>query len=116
MGRLQWPVQDGAAVPVAGTKTTRIGMMASPERHHENGSSDDDEEYDNPAEHLEIERRRFAGGLQPTPELYALAREQWYRLPGVLARPSMDPVIGEPASGDTQPPGQAHPDEKEPGQ
>src|SRR5216683_1520579 len=38
-----------------------------PERHHENGSSDEDEEYDNPAEHLEIERRRFAGGLQPTP-------------------------------------------------
>jgi hypothetical protein len=28
----------------------------------------------------------------------------------------MDPVIGEPASGDTQPPGQAHPDKKEPGQ
>jgi hypothetical protein len=87
-----------------------------PKRHHENGSSDEDEEFDNPAEHLEIERRRFAGGLQPTPELYALAREQWYRLPGVLARPSMDPVIGEPASGDTQPLGQARPDKKEPGQ
>lgn len=87
-----------------------------PERHHENGSSDEDEEYDNPAEHLEIERRRFAGGLPPTPELYALAREQWYRLPGVLVRPSMDTVIGKPASGNTQPPDQAHPDEKEPGQ
>jgi len=48
-----------------------------PERHHENGSSDESDEYDNPAEHLEIERRRFAGGLPPTPELYALAREQW---------------------------------------
>jgi hypothetical protein len=87
-----------------------------PERHHEHGSSDEDEEFDNPAEHLEIERRRFAGGLPPTPELYALAREQWYRLPGVLARPSMDTVIGKPASGNTQPPDQAHPDEKEPGQ
>jgi hypothetical protein len=89
---------------------------SEPKRHHEHGSSDEDEEFDNPAEHLEIERRRFAGGLPPTPELYALAREQWYRLPGVLARPSMDTVIGKPASGNTQPPDQAHPDEKEPGQ
>ena len=91
-------------------------VIASAERQYENGHADEDEEYDNPREHLEIERRRFAGGLPPTPELYALAREQWYRLPGVLVRPSMDPVVGEPASGDTQPPGQAHPDEKEPGQ
>ncbi len=72
------------------------------------------EPYDDPAEHLEIERRRFAGGLPPTPELYALAREQWYRLPGVLVRPSMDPVVGDPASGEAQPPGQAHPDGKGP--
>jgi hypothetical protein len=57
------------------------------------------EPYDDPDEHLEIERRRFLGGLAPTPERYALAREQWYRLPGALARPSMDP----PA--DTSPPG-----------
>jgi hypothetical protein len=92
------------------------GDDREPERHYENGSSDEDEEYDNPAEHLEIERRRFADGLQPTPELYALAREQWYRLPGVLARPSMDPAIGEPASGDPHSPSQARPDEKEPGQ
>ena len=81
-----------------------------PERHHEH------EPYDDPSEHLEIERRGFAGGLAPTPELYARAREQWYRLPGVLTRPSMDPMIGEPASIDAQPPGQAHPDEKGPGQ
>src|ERR1700730_1282015 len=67
-----------------------------------------------PAVHLEIERRRFAGGLPPTPELYALAREQWYRLPGVLVRPSMDPVVGEPASGEAQPSDQAHPDGKGP--
>jgi hypothetical protein len=87
-----------------------------PERHHGDEPAGDDEEFDNPAEHLEIERRRFAGGLQPTPELYALAREQWYRLPGVLVRSSMDPVIGEAASGGAQPPGEAHPDEKEPGQ
>jgi hypothetical protein len=78
------------------------------ERHREH------EPYDDPAEHLEIERRRFAGGLLPTPELYARAREQWYRLPGALVRPSMDPVVGDPASGEAQPPGQAHPDGKGP--
>jgi hypothetical protein len=64
------------------------------ERHREH------EPYDDPAEHLQIERRRFAGGLPPTPELYALAREQWYRLPGVVVRPSMDPVVGDQASDD----------------
>jgi hypothetical protein len=84
-----------------------------PERHHENESSD---EGDNPAEHLEIERRRFAGGLPPTPDLYALAREQWYRLPGVVARPSMDPVIEQPVSDNQQQPDRAHPDQKEAGQ
>jgi len=80
------------------------------ERHREHEPYDDD----NPAEHLEIERRRFAGGLPPTPELYALAREQWYRLPGVVVRPSLDPVVGDPASAEAQPPGQAHPDGKGP--
>jgi hypothetical protein len=59
------------------------------------------EPYDDPDEHLEIERRRFLGSLPPTPERYALAREQWYRLPGALARPSMDPPT------DTSPPGDA---------
>jgi hypothetical protein len=82
------------------------------ERHREH----EHEPYDDPAEHLEIERRRFAGGLAPTPELYALAREQWYRLPGALVRPSMDPVVGEPASGEAQSAGQAPPNRKEPQQ
>lgn len=59
------------------------------------------EPYDDPREHLAIERRRFKGGLPPTPELYALAREQWYRLPGSIVRPSMDPSIGD--SGTSQP-------------
>jgi hypothetical protein len=58
------------------------------DQHREHG------EHDDPEEHLEIERRRFSGGLPPTPERYALAREQWYRLPGVLVRPSMDPRSG----------------------
>ena len=82
------------------------------EQHREHGEHE--REHDDPEEHLEIERRRFAGGLPPTPERYALAREQWYRLPGVLVRPSMDPVVGDPASSDAQSRGQAHPDEKRP--
>jgi hypothetical protein len=62
------------------------------ERHREHQA------WDDPSEHLKIERRRFAGGLPPTPELYALAREQWYRLPGAVVRPSMDPGVGAPAA------------------
>ena len=80
------------------------------DRYH--GHEHEGEEYDNPREHLEIERRRFAGGLPPTPELYALAREQWYRLPGVFVRPSMDPVVGDQAGSDGQP----NPAGKGPGQ
>jgi hypothetical protein len=82
----------------------------------------EDEQWDDPAEHLEIERRRFAGGerfaggLAPTPELYALAREQWHRMPGVVVRSSMDPVVGDQPSGEAQLPGQAHPDEHGPDQ
>jgi|ERR1700729_145591 len=80
------------------------------ERHHDRKPEYEyGYEYDDPAEHLEIERRRFAGGLPPTPQLYALAREQWYRLPGVLVRPSMDPVVGDPDSDEAQTPGKAHP-------
>jgi hypothetical protein len=66
------------------------------------------ESFDDPEEHLEIERRRFYGGLPPTPELYARAREQWYGLPGSLVRPSMDPVVAEQAPGEEPPPGQGH--------
>lgn len=73
------------------------------ERPHE------DEPWDDPEEHREIERRRFYGGLPATPELYARAREQWYRLPGSLVRPPMDPVVGDQAAGEQHPPGQAHP-------
>jgi hypothetical protein len=58
-----------------------------------------EEPYDDPAEHLEIENLRFKGGLPPTPELYARAREQWYRLPGSVVRPSMDPVIDDSGTG-----------------
>lgn len=86
------------------------------EHEHEEGEEEDEGEYDNPREHLEIERRRFAGGLPPTPELYALAREQWYRLPGVFVRPSMDPVVGDQAGDATPRAGQPNQAGKGPGQ
>ena len=55
------------------------------------------EPYDDPEEHHRVEKHRFAGGLPATPERYALAREQWYRLPGAVVRPSMAPGFGAPA-------------------
>ncbi|MGH7484648.1 MAG: hypothetical protein ACREMY_03460 [bacterium] len=48
------------------------------------------------ASHIEIEERRFRGGLPPTPELYARARDQWNQLPGSVVRSPMDPVAGNP--------------------
>ena len=80
------------------------------QRPYEPQEPNEQEPYDDPGEHLEIERQRFRGGLPPTPELYSRAREQWYRLPGSLMRPSMDPVIAEPGAGEQQPPGQGQPD------
>jgi len=102
-------------------RATTRGPRAGEEKDRDLGDRErerdrEHEPYDDPEEHLEIERRRFAGGLPPTPERYALAREQWYRLPGVVLRPSMDPVVGDLATDEAQPPGQAGPDEKEPGQ
>lgn len=70
------------------------------------------EPYDDPAEHRKIENRRFEGGLPPTPELYARAREQWYRLPGSVVRPSMDPVVGESDTGQQDLPGDEQPGKK----
>ena len=64
-----------------------------------------EEPYDDPFER-EIENRRFQGGLPPTPELYARAREQWYRLPGSIVRPSMDPVVGDSGTGQQDLPGE----------
>ena len=46
--------------------------------------------------HIEIEERRFRGGLQPTPELYEHAREQWNRLPGAVKKSATDPVKSKP--------------------
>jgi hypothetical protein len=57
------------------------------------------------ASHIEIEERRFRGGLTPTPELYALARNQWNQLPGSVVKSPMDPVTGNPpAVPETKPP------------
>ncbi|SAL07097.1 hypothetical protein AWB81_07903 [Caballeronia arationis] len=61
------------------------------------------EHHDDPNEHLEIERRRFRGGLPPTPVRYALAREHWYRLTGALVRPPMDSPVGTPSLGSAPP-------------
>jgi hypothetical protein len=72
-----------------------VGSHRGEDRHEHRR----EEPYDDPAEHVEIENSRFQGGLPPTPERYALAREQWYRLPGSVVRPSMDPVIGDSATG-----------------
>jgi hypothetical protein len=72
------------------------------------GNGNEREPYDDPEEHREIERSRFQGSLAATPERYARAREQWYRLPGSLVRPSMDPVIGEPSADEPHHPGQTH--------
>ena len=81
-------------------------------RDYDGHEGNEREPYDDPEEHLEIERQRFRGGVPPTPEMYARAREQWYRLPGSLVRPPMDPVVGE-SSGDDQPaPGGEQPIEK----
>jgi hypothetical protein len=110
---------DGGGPAARGRSRKRTAPRATRQR----GSGDDvhAEEWDNPEVHLEIEsrrfaggeierrrvagggieRRRFAGGPAPTPELYALAREQWYRLPGAVVRPFMGPVVH----------GQADPDE-----
>lgn len=105
----------GRRGPRGGDESARDRGDRERERHREHKPEHECEyEYDDPAEHLEIERRRFAGGLPPTPELYALAREQWYRLPGVLVRPSMDPVVGDPGSGKAQPPSQPHSDGNRP--
>jgi hypothetical protein len=68
-------------------------------RGHDRHEHRREEPYDDPAEHLKIENLRFKGGLPPTPELYARAREQWYRLPGSVVRPSMDPVIDDSDTG-----------------
>lgn len=79
------------------------------DEHHEHRR---EEYWDDPGEHLEIENLRFKGGLQPTPELYARAREQWYRLPGSVVRPSMDPIVSEPGDGQQDHPGQEQPGKK----
>jgi hypothetical protein len=79
---------------------------------YEGHEGNEREPYDDPQEHLEIERRKFRGGLAPTLELYARARQQWYRLPGSLVKPPMDPVVGDPGTSEQQPESEGQPEEK----
>jgi hypothetical protein len=70
--------------------------------HEYDPDRDDDHKFENDkgnASHIEIEERRFRGGLTPTPELYANARDQWNQLPGSVVRSPMDPVGGNPPEG-----------------
>jgi hypothetical protein len=54
--------------------------------------------------HIEIEERRFRGGLPPTPELYEHAREQWYRLPGAVKGSAKQPEKNKrPVDSDAKP-------------
>jgi hypothetical protein len=91
--------------------------MSTKRPHHPSGS-DRDREYESGheggrkfehdkgnASHIEIEERRFRGGLPPTPELYALAREQWNQLPGAVVRSPMDQTVSAnpPAASETKP-------------
>jgi hypothetical protein len=94
------------------TGKVRPGRSDGSERDSDGYEECEREPYDDPGEHLQIERQRFRGGLPPTPELYARARQQWYRLPGSLARPPMNPVVGDDPPGEQHPPEQAQPEEK----
>jgi hypothetical protein len=70
------------------------------DRGHEHDSGDDHRrKFENDkgnASHIEAEERRFRGGLSPTAELYARARDQWNQLPGSVVRSPMDPVASNP--------------------
>jgi hypothetical protein len=74
------------------------------------------EPWDDPKEHHRVEKQRFAGGLPATPEQYALAREQWNRLPGAVVRPSMNSGLGSPTLIEPRQPDEAPPSEKGPEQ
>lgn len=70
------------------------------DREHEHGHEEGRRfEHDKGnAAHIEIEERRFRGGLPPTPDLYALAREQWNQLPGAVVKSPMDQTVPAPAN------------------
>ena len=104
--------------------------MSNKRPHHPSGSDRDPEdehrqeggrkfEHDKGnASHIEIEERRFRGGLPPTPELYALAREQWNQLHGAVVKSPMDRTVllaNPPAASETKP-AESDEDEKQPEQ
>ena len=66
------------------------------------------------ASHIEIEERRFRGGLPPTPELYAQAREQWNQLPGAVVKSAMDQTVpANPLAASENKPAESDEDEKQ---
>ena len=80
------------------------GSGRDPKRDFDGDDERELEDDEGNAAHIEIEERRFRGGLQPTPERYAGAREQWNRLPGSVARPPMAPVTSQvPADSEATP-------------
>jgi hypothetical protein len=98
--------KDKGAGP--GPRASRPRRRVEPSRQSVRAAEPDDENDDDGGEsavHVAFENGRFAGGLAPTPELYALAREQWYRLPGAVVRPSMAAAVGDLPSGEAQLPG-----------
>jgi hypothetical protein len=85
------------------------------ERHsREHGEHEFEHDEGNRA-HIEIEARRFRGGLPPTPELYERAREQWNQLPGAVER-STDPAKSEPpVESEAKPAGEVVDEDKQEG-
>jgi hypothetical protein len=76
------------------------------DRDRKYGGGDGGHEFEHDkgnASHIEIEERRFRGGLPPTPELYELARAAWNRLPGSVVRSPVTQVTNQPADSQAKP-------------
>jgi hypothetical protein len=65
------------------------------QRHHEEDRHEFEHDEGNRA-HIEIEERRFRGGLPPTPALYEQARQQWNQLPGAVKGSAKRPEKNKP--------------------
>jgi hypothetical protein len=88
------------------------GSDRESERGHEGGRKFEHDKGN--ASHIEIEQRRFRGGLPPTPELYAQAREQWNQLPGAVVKSSMDQTVpANPPAASENKPAESDDDEKQ---
>lgn len=108
---------EGEVACAIGVQPEKGGGMAKHHDRHSGGSDrndrdrhDDDDrdrrdkhpretEVDDPKVHLEIEARRFRGGLPPTADRYRRALEQWNRLPGAVVTPPSDPTPSDDKGG-----------------